>query len=75
MITASYSKQQELKANQRSFTAEGFDPALGSASTNYPGSWPGTIIDANGNYWQSGYPACAGNPVPDHVFRRLLIPV
>ncbi|MGB6487192.1 MAG: TonB-dependent receptor [Steroidobacteraceae bacterium] len=62
MVTASYSGQQELKANQRSFTAEGFDPALGSASTNNPGTWPGTIVDANGNYWQPGYPACAGNP-------------
>jgi len=62
MITASYSKQQELQATQRSFSAEGFDPARGVTATNYPGSWPGQVIDSNGNYWQSGYPACAGNP-------------
>ncbi len=62
MITGSYSKQQELRATQRAFSAEGFDPALGVINTNYPGSWPGVVFDHNGNYWQSGYPACAGNP-------------
>ena len=69
MITANYSGQQELKATQRSFTAYGFDPALGVASTNDPGTWPGTI-ESNPDpttgqpteYWQPGYPACAGNP-------------
>jgi len=61
MITGSYSKQQELQASQRSFSAEGFDPARGVTATNYPGSWPGQVIDSNGNFWQSGYPACAGN--------------
>jgi iron complex outermembrane receptor protein len=62
MITASYSKQQELRATQRGFSAEGFDPALGVTNTNYYGSWPGVVLDKNGNQWQSGYPACAGNP-------------
>ncbi|HEV2443043.1 MAG TPA: TonB-dependent receptor [Steroidobacteraceae bacterium] len=62
MITASYSGQKELRATQRSFTAEGFDPALGVPNTNDPGTWPATIIDANGAYWQPGFPACAGNP-------------
>jgi iron complex outermembrane receptor protein len=62
MITASYSKQQELRATQRGFSAEGFDPALGVTNTNYYGSWPGVVLDANNNIWQSGYPACAGNP-------------
>ena len=62
MITASYSEQQELRATQRSFTAAGFDPALGVPNTNDPGTWPATIIDANGAFWQPGYPACAGNP-------------
>ncbi len=62
MITASYSKQQELRATQRGFSAEGFNPALGVPNTNYYGSWPGVVLDANGNIWQSGYPACAGNP-------------
>jgi iron complex outermembrane receptor protein len=61
MITGSYSKQQELRATQRAFSATGFDPALGVPNTNYPGSWPGMVQDANGNLWQSGYPACAGN--------------
>jgi len=62
MITASYSKQQELQATQRAFSAEGFNPALGVPNTNFPGSWPGMVLDKNNNYWQSGYPACAGNP-------------
>ncbi|MFZ0549794.1 MAG: TonB-dependent receptor [Steroidobacteraceae bacterium] len=62
MITASYSKQQELLATQRAFSAAGFDPAGGIVATNYPGSWPGLVQDSNGNRWQSGYPACAGNP-------------
>ena len=61
MITASYSRQEELQASQRAFSATGFDPALGSINTNFPGSWPGMVQDANNNLWQSGYPACAGN--------------
>jgi iron complex outermembrane recepter protein len=62
MITGTYSKQQELRATQRAFSATGFDPAQGIPNTNYQGSWPGVVQDNNGNYWQSGYPACAGNP-------------
>jgi iron complex outermembrane receptor protein len=62
MITGSYHKQQELQATQRGFSAYGFDPAGGVTATNYPGSWPGQVLDANGNIWQSGYPACVGNP-------------
>lgn len=61
MVTGSYSKQQELRATQRAFSAAGFDPAENIPNTNYPGSWPGLVQDANGNLWQSGYPACAGN--------------
>ena len=64
MITGSYSEQKELIATQRSFSATGFDPARGLANTNNPGTWPATIVDANGNAWQPGYPACAGNPFP-----------
>ena len=62
MITADFSRQQELRATQRSFSASGFNPALGITGTNDPGTWPATIIDANGNYWQPDYPACTGNP-------------
>jgi iron complex outermembrane recepter protein len=62
MITGSYSKQQELRATQRPFSAEGFDPALGVPNTNNPGSWPGSFKDVNGNVFQSGYPGCVGNP-------------
>ncbi len=61
MITGSYSRQEELQAAQRAFSATGFNPALGSINTNFPGSWPGMVQDANNNLWQSGYPACAGN--------------
>lgn len=62
MITGDFSRQQELRATQRSFSATGFEPALGLADTNDPGTWPATIIDANGNYWQPDFPACTGNP-------------
>jgi iron complex outermembrane recepter protein len=62
MITGSYSKQQELRATQRDFSAAGFYPTQGVTATNFPGNWPGTVEDANKNLWQSGYPACAGNP-------------
>src|ERR1700734_1004822 len=62
LVTASSSKQQELQATQRGFSAYGFNPAGGVTATNYPGSWPGQVLDANGNIWQSGYPACVGNP-------------
>ncbi|MGD0491842.1 MAG: TonB-dependent receptor [Steroidobacteraceae bacterium] len=62
LFTASYSKQQELQASQRAFSAYGFNPAGGVQATNYPGSWPGNVLDSNGNLWQSGYPGCAGNP-------------
>jgi iron complex outermembrane recepter protein len=62
LVTASYSKQQELQATQRAFSAEGFDPALGIINTNFPGNWPGIFQDVNGTQWQYGYPTCAGNP-------------
>ena len=61
MVTASYAKQQEIQATQRGFSAYGFDPARGVTATNFPGSWPGIVQDSNGNLYQSGYPACAGN--------------
>jgi iron complex outermembrane recepter protein len=61
MVTGTYSKQQELQATQRAFSAQGFNPAGGVTATNYPGSWPGNVQDSNGNLYQSGYPACTGN--------------
>jgi iron complex outermembrane recepter protein len=63
MITGSYTKQQELRATQRDFSSEGFNPGGGYFSTNNPGTWPGSVIDSNGNNYQSGYPGCAGNPL------------
>jgi iron complex outermembrane receptor protein len=62
LLTGGYDRQQELRAAQRSFSASGYDPALGANNTNDPGTWPATLVDANGNAWQPGYPACAGNP-------------
>jgi iron complex outermembrane receptor protein len=62
MATASYTRQQELQATQRAFSAYGYYPALGVVNTNDPGTFPGSFADANGNLWQYGYPACAGNP-------------
>jgi iron complex outermembrane receptor protein len=62
MFTGSYSRQQELQAIQRPFSETGFNPAGGYYSTNNPGTWPGSVVDSNGNTWQSGYPGCTGNP-------------
>jgi iron complex outermembrane receptor protein len=71
MASVGYSKQNELQASARSFSAEGFDPARGNGATNNPGTWPGSVIDSNGNYFQpsgpnasggNGFPTCAGNP-------------
>jgi iron complex outermembrane receptor protein len=62
LITASYSKQDELRATQRDFSAYGFYPGGGYFSTNNPGTWPAQVIDNNGNTWQYGYPNCSGNP-------------
>jgi iron complex outermembrane recepter protein len=62
MVTASYSKQQELQATQRAFSAYGLNPAGGVNAVNFPGSWPGNVVDSNNHLWQSGYPGCAGNP-------------
>ena len=61
MITGSYSKQQELRATQRPFSATGFSPSRGLYNTNFFGTWPATVQDANGNYWKTGYPSCTGN--------------
>ncbi|HLY53106.1 MAG TPA: TonB-dependent receptor plug domain-containing protein, partial [Steroidobacteraceae bacterium] len=68
LVSLGYSRQMELQASARSFSAEGFDPARGDSATNNPGTWPGTYIDANGNFWQPGFPACAGNPYPTTYF-------
>ncbi len=62
MLTGSYSRQNELQATQRSFSAAGFNAAEGIVNTNGIGTWPATFVDANGNQWEPGFPACAGNP-------------
>lgn len=63
MVTATYSKQQELKAYQRSFALDGYDPKRNLIDLNGPfAPWPGSFQDANNNLWQASYPACAGNP-------------
>lgn len=66
MITGSYSKQNELKAADRSFAATGVNVPQGLSNLNGPTApWPGSYTDNNGNIWQLGWPACAGNP---HLF-------
>jgi len=62
LISLGYSRQDELQASARSFSAAGYDPARGDSATNNPGTWPGSVQDSDGNYFQPGYPACAGNP-------------
>jgi iron complex outermembrane recepter protein len=62
MVAVNYTKTDELTAPQRAFASTGFDPARGLANVNDPGNVPGSYEDANQNYWQVGYPACANNP-------------
>jgi iron complex outermembrane receptor protein len=73
MLTASYTRQDELRATQRSFSAAGFYPDLGVAQTNNPGTWPATVLDgttsvvngktvATPEAWQGGAAGCPGNP-------------
>jgi iron complex outermembrane recepter protein len=68
MVTGNYSRQDELRATQRQFSSTGFDPAQGINLTNFPGNFPGNVQDSNGNLYQAGYPACAGNPLLTKYF-------
>jgi iron complex outermembrane recepter protein len=64
MIAASYNETRELRAEQRAFSATGFDPSAGLTNQNGPmGTWPASYTDGKGNIWQVGYPACSGNPL------------
>jgi iron complex outermembrane receptor protein len=63
MITGSYNKQQELKAQQRAFSATGINIPEGLDNTNGIGTWPGSVVDGAGNVWQAGYPQCEGDPL------------
>jgi iron complex outermembrane recepter protein len=63
MITGSYSKQQELKAQQRGFSATGINIPEGLDNTNGIGTWPGSVVDGSGNIWQADYPQCQGDPL------------
>jgi iron complex outermembrane recepter protein len=62
LVTGSFNRQQELTGFQRSSFANGYNPAGGLSSSNGLATWPGSYIDNNGNIFQTGYPACAGNP-------------
>jgi iron complex outermembrane receptor protein len=68
MVTGNYSRQDELRATQRQFSSTGFDPAQGINLTNFPGNFPGNVQDSNGNLYQAGNPACAGNPLLTRYF-------
>jgi len=61
LITANFTRTQELRADQRSF-ATGYNPALGLDNNNGLGTVPGLYQDAAGNQWNVDYPACPGNP-------------
>ena len=65
LISGSYSKQQELTATHRSFSATGYDAARGLDNNNgFFGPTPGAFMDNNGSWYGEGYPACPGNPYP-----------
>ncbi len=58
LVSLGYSRQMELQASARSFSADGFDPARGDSATNNPGDVAGAYIDADGNFWQPGFAVC-----------------
>jgi iron complex outermembrane receptor protein len=61
MITASYTRQNELTASERSFASTGYNPSMNLANFNGPyGPAPGSYTDGNGTLYQVGYPGCAG---------------
>jgi iron complex outermembrane receptor protein len=65
MFTGNFTQQKELTASQRPFASTGYNPPLGLANLNGPfAPWPGSYTDGAtpSNLWQTGYPACAGNP-------------
>ena len=62
LVTGDWTKQNQLKAQQRDFASTGYDPARGLANTNGPyGPWPGAFLAGNGDIYGYGYPGCAGN--------------
>ncbi len=62
MATLNVTRQQELQASQRTFASTGDSPARGLVNINgATGPAPGSYTDASGNFWQVGYPGCAGN--------------
>ncbi len=62
LVTGDWTKQSQLKAQDRSFSKYGYDPARGLANTNGPeGPWPGAFLAGNGDIYAYGYPGCAGN--------------
>ena len=62
MITGSYSKQNELKAPARAFSAAGYNAARGVTQYKQSGNVARDFVDAAGNAWQPDYPTCPGNP-------------
>ena len=75
MITGSYSEQQELRATQRSFSAEGFDPALGVAQTNGRGNVARDYHRRQRHFLAARLSGLRRQSLVDHRFRQLRLPV
>ena len=63
MITGSYSRQGELRATQRAFSAAGFfsrAAAIPARTIRDRGPGPSWMLTVTA--WQPGFPTCAGNP-------------
>ena len=64
MGAANFNNTGELRGYERSY-ASGYNPAIGLAISNSPGTWPGNFVDANGNSFQvngAGCPATRSRP-------------
>ena len=64
MAAANFNNTGELRGYERSY-ASGYNPAIGLAISNSPGTWPGNYLDANRNSFQVNGAGCPGNPFPN----------
>lgn len=63
LAAANFNNTGELRGYERKY-ASGYNPGIGLAISNSPGTWPGNYVDANGNSFQVNGAGCPGNPFP-----------
>jgi iron complex outermembrane receptor protein len=69
MAAANFNNTGELRGYERSYSS-GYNPNIGLAISNSPGTWPGNYVDSNGNSFQVNGAGCPGNPFPTHYLGK-----